>query len=162
MTVRYYYLIMSQIDMLENQVLEEILRERANYYLSKNKNIDFWLLISPTFLKTNNLLEKIKQTNFYKQQKTKISSDTDKNYYSSIISLDKEFILWLQLRLGYFENVNSEISDNFVSDGVCGFFDYIDETSFNISPLKNEINKINPFILMKKYKKTLQLYNIVA
>ena len=162
MTVRYYYLIMSQIDMLENQVLEEILRERANYYLSKNKNIDFWLLISPTFLTANNLLEEIKQTNFYKQQKTKISSDTDKNYYSSIISLDKEFILWLQLRLGYFENVNSEISDNFVSDGVCGFFDHIDETSFNISPLKNEINKINPFILMKKYKKTLQLYNIVA
>ena len=162
MTVRYYYLIMSQIDMLENQVLEEILRERANYYLSKNKNIDFWLLISPTFLKTNNLLEKIEQTNFYKQQKTKISSDTDKNYYSSIISLDKEFISWLQLRLGYFENVNSEISDNFVSDGICGFFDHIDEISFNISPLQNEINKINPFILMKKYKKTLQLYNIVA
>jgi len=50
MTVRYYYLIMSQIDMLENQVLEEILRERANYYFSKNKNIDFWLLISPNFL----------------------------------------------------------------------------------------------------------------
>ena len=162
MTVRYYYLIMSQIDMLENQVLEEILRERANYYLSKNKNIDFWLLISPTFLTENNLLEEIKQTNFYKQQKTKISSDTDKNYYSSIISLDKEFILWLQLRLGYFENVTSEISDNFVSDGVCGFFDYIDEANLNISPLKNEINKINPFILMKKYKKTLQLYNILA
>ena len=162
MTVRYYYLIMSQIDMLENQVLEEILRERANYYLSKNKNIDFWLLISPTFLTENNLLEEIKQTNFYKQQKTKISSDTDKNYYSSIISLDKEFILWLQLRLGYFENVNLEINDNFVSDGVFGFFDHIDKTSSNISPLKNEINKINPFILMKKYKKTLQLYNIVA
>ena len=162
MTVRYYYLIMSQIDMLENQVLEEILRERANYYLSKNKNIDFWLLISPTFLTENNLLEEIKQTNFYKQQKTKISSDTDKNYYSSIISLDKEFILWLQLRLGYFENVNLEINDNFVSDGVFGFFDHIDKTSSNISTLKNEINKINPFILMKKYKKTLQLYNIVA
>ena len=162
MTVRYYYLIMSQIDMLENQVLEEILRERANYYLSKNKNIDFWLLISPIFLKTNNLLEEIKQTNFYKQQKTKISSNTDKDYYSSIISLDKEFILWLQLRLGYFENVNSKISDNFVSDGVCGFFDHIDEASFNTSPLKNETNKINPSILMKKYKKTLQLYNLVT
>ena len=35
MTVRYYYLMMSQIDMLENQVLEEILRERANYYWIK-------------------------------------------------------------------------------------------------------------------------------
>jgi hypothetical protein len=81
---------MSQIDMLENQVLEEILRERANYYLSKNKNIDFWLLISPTFLKINNLLEKIKQTNFYKQQKTKISSDTDKNYYWKKIKYTSE------------------------------------------------------------------------
>ena len=162
MTVRYYYLIMSQIDMLENQVLEEILRERANYYLSKNKNIDFWLLISPTFLKINNLLEKIKQTNFYKQQKTKISSDTDKNYYSSIISLDKEFILWLQLRLGYFETINSEINEKFVSDGVYGFFDYIDNSNSLISPLKNNFKQLNPSILIKKYKKTLQLYNLIV
>jgi len=162
MTVRYYYLIMSQIDMLENQVLEEILRERANYYFSKNKNIDFWLLISPNFLKLNNLSENIKQTNFYKQQKLKISSENQKDYYSCIVSLDKEFILWLQLRLGYFETINSEINEKFVSDGVYGFFDYIDNSNSLISPLKNNFKQLNPSILIKKYKKTLQLYNLIV
>ena len=162
MTVRYYYLIMSQIDMLENQVLEEILRERANYYFSKNKNIDFWLLISPNFLKLNNLSENIKQTNFYKQQKSKISSENQKDYYSCIVSLDKEFILWLQLRLGYFETINSEINEKFISDGVYGFFDYIDNSNSLISPLKNNFKQLNPSILIKKYKKTLQLYNLIV
>jgi hypothetical protein len=153
---------MSQIDMLENQVLEEILRERANYYFSKNKNIDFWLLISPNFLKLNDLSENIKQTNFYKQQKSKISSENQKDYYSCIVSLDKEFILWLQLRLGYFETINSEINEKFVSDGVYGFFDYIDNSNFLISPLKNNFKQLNPSILIKKYKKTLQLYNLIV
>jgi len=162
MTIRYYYFVMSQIDMLENQVLEEILRERANYYFSKNKNIDFWLLISPSFLKTNDLLEKIKQTNFYKQQKTKISSNNEKDYYSAIVSLDKEFILWLQLRLGYFETINSNINESFVSDGFCGFFDYEEKNSLTCSPLKNDVNQLNPSILLKKYKKTLQLYNLLV
>ena len=162
MTVRYYYLIMSQIDMLENQVLEEILRERANYYFSKNKNIDFWLLISPNFLKLNDLSENIKQTNFYKQQKSKISSENQKDYYSCIVSLDKEFILWLQLRLGYFETINSEINEKFISDGVYGFFDYIDNNNSLISPLKNNFKQLNPSILIKKYKKTLQLYNLIV
>jgi hypothetical protein len=153
---------MSQIDMLENQVLEEILRERANYYFSKNKNIDFWLLISPNFLKLNDLSENIKQTNFYKQQKSKISSENQKDYYSCIVSLDKEFILWLQLRLGYFETINSEINEKFVSDGVYGFFDYIDNSNSLISPLKNNFKQLNPSILIKKYKKTLQLYNLIV
>ena len=159
MTVRYYYLIMSQIDMLENQVLEEILRERANYYISKNKNIDFWILISPNFLKLNNLSKNIKETNFYKQQKYKINSENDKDYYSCIVSLDKEFILWLQLRLGYFEIVNSEIDEKFISDGIYGFFDYLNNQNSSISPLKSNFNQLNPSILIKKYKKTLQLYN---
>jgi hypothetical protein len=153
---------MSQKDMLQNQVLEEILRERANYYFSKNKNIDFWLLISPNFLKLNDLSENIKQTNFYKQQKSKISSENQKDYYSCIVSLDKEFILWLQLRLGYFETINSEINEKFVSDGVYGFFDYIDNSNSLISPLKNNFKQLNPSILIKKYKKTLQLYNLIV
>jgi hypothetical protein len=39
---------MSQIDMLENQVLEEILRERANYYFSK-KYVKFGFISSWRF-----------------------------------------------------------------------------------------------------------------
>ena len=82
MVVRYYYLVMSQIDMLENQVLEEILRERAAYYYSKDKSIDFWLSISPSFLEDNYLNEKIKETNFYTQQKKNIYSGFKKEFYS--------------------------------------------------------------------------------
>jgi hypothetical protein len=37
MEKKYYYIIMSQNEMFENQVLEEILRERANSYFLKNK-----------------------------------------------------------------------------------------------------------------------------
>jgi hypothetical protein len=147
---------MTQESLLKNQVLEELLREKSNNYQINKQQKDFWILNSPNFINKLNLSEKIKNSNFYNNNKNK------NDHFSCLISLDKKYIQWIELRLGYFENVNSEISDNFVSDGICGFFDYIDETNFNISPLKNEINKINPFILTKKYKKTLQLYNILA
>ena len=41
--LKCYYLIFSQKDFLENQVIEEIIRERSNYYISENKNPDFCL-----------------------------------------------------------------------------------------------------------------------
>ena len=50
MSTKYYYIVMSQKDMLQNQVLEEILRERATYYISKKKTLDFWITISADFL----------------------------------------------------------------------------------------------------------------
>ena len=68
----YYYLIMSQKSLLENQVVEEILRERIYYYLLNKKTIDFWLLISPNFIYSNNLNEIIKNSNFYKNNKNNI------------------------------------------------------------------------------------------
>jgi len=158
MVVRYYYLVMSQIDMLENQVLEEILRERAAYYYSKDKSIDFWLSISPSFLEDNYLNEKIKETNFYTQQKKNIYSGFKKEFYSCIISTDKEFISWLQLRLGYFENINESIEKIYVSDGIFGFIDVDTNKANEISPLKSKINQLNPEIVTKKYKKILELY----
>jgi len=164
MSIRYYYLVLSQIDIFENQVLEEILRERANYYYSKGKNRDFWILVSPSFLKADNLLENIKKTNFYNQNKKNISPNSNKDYYGCIISLDKEFILWLQLRLGYFENLNQVIEKEFVSDGINGFFDYNPNLNSHcfISPLDNKINQLNPEIISKKYIKTLELYNLIS
>jgi len=90
MSLKYYYLIMSQKEMIQNQVLEEILRERANYYFAKQKSLDFWVTLSPLFLEDLNLHEKILKTNFYKQQKSSISSTSDFNFYASLISLDKE------------------------------------------------------------------------
>ena len=46
----YHFLLISQIDLFKNQVLEEVLRERANFYISQNKKQDFWILTFPNFI----------------------------------------------------------------------------------------------------------------
>ena len=58
--LKCYYLIFSQKDFLENQVIEEIIRERSNYYISENKNPDFWVLNSPEFINDYEINKKIK------------------------------------------------------------------------------------------------------
>ena len=125
-TTKYYYLIMSQKSLLQNQVIEEILRERSTYYSINNKKTDFWLLISPDFIYSNNIINKLKSTNFYRNNISSIlfnefSTKKDLNFFGSLISTDKDFIKWISLRIGYFENID-EIdklsSINFVSDGI--------------------------------------------
>ena len=74
-TVKYYYLIMSQKSLLENEVIEEILRERATYYSITNKKTDFWLLISPNFIYSKEILEKIRNSQFYIKNKENILSE---------------------------------------------------------------------------------------
>ena len=48
--ITYYYSIFSQKELLENQCIEEILREKNTYYLNQKIQRDFWLLISPKFI----------------------------------------------------------------------------------------------------------------
>ena len=148
----YYYLIMSQSDFMQNQVLEEVLRERATYYNEKKKSLDFWVLISPNFIKELNLDKKIINTNFYKQEKDKNSI-----YYCSLVSLDKEFINWVQLRLGYFENIKlssiTEMNPKYVSDGIYGSF--LSSEKNNLSILKSNSNIIDPQIILSSYKKII-------
>ena len=159
MTIKYHYLIMSQKDMIENQVLEEILRERTTYYIAKNRIKDFWTLISPKFIKDLKLDQKIINTNFYSQQKKAITSDINQNFYGSLVSLDKEFINWIQLRLGYFENIDGNIDSNLkarhISDGVIGEFALKDLQ--NHSPLECNENLLNPDLILKRYKSVLNL-----
>jgi hypothetical protein len=84
---------MSQKDMLQNQVLEEILRERATYYISKKRTLDFWITISSDFLEDEEIKKKIKLTNFYNQQKQNISYQFQKkesDFYATLISTDQE------------------------------------------------------------------------
>ena len=153
--MEYYYIVMSQKDMLKNQVLEEILRERANYYFSKNRSLDFWVTISPSFLENKNIFNKIKETNFYKQHKSEIQSDSENEFYCALITLNKDFLNWIKLRLGYFENLDDLklMDSNFASDGIFGTLD----KNIN-SPLKNKENFLNPEILTNRYKKMLNLY----
>nr|QCI07243.1 hypothetical protein [Hypnea pannosa] len=82
----YYFAIASKKFLIEAEPIEEILRERTNYYLNNKKNIDFWFIDNPTF---------IYQPEF-ENLKKKINSTP-----AAIISLDKDFIEWIKLRISF-------------------------------------------------------------
>jgi hypothetical protein len=154
---------MSQKDLLQNQVIEEILREKASYYNARKKNPDFWLLISPSFLKEATLIQKIKDTKFYFQQQNKIkcsffNENNISEFYAALISTDEEFMRWIKLRLGYFENINEITKNNhsvsYVSDGVAGIID----TEKNLNVLHSNPTYLHPQILVNKYKNSLEQY----
>lgn len=89
--MNYYFILASEKFLLEEEPLEEVLRERNEYFTKNNKQIDFWLLPSPGFLETNeNEIVTLKQ---------KI-----KGPLVSLVSTDKTFINWLKLR---YQNVVS-------------------------------------------------------
>jgi hypothetical protein len=161
----YYYLVMSQKDLLQNQVMEEVLREKASYYNSRKKNLDYWILISPDFLFKNNLIKKIQSSKFYNQKLKDIlivdSTNKEMPFYATLVSLDKEFMDWIKLRLGYFENIDelnkSENSNlNYVSDGVYGEFEIEDKSIISI--LKSNSNLLHPDIFVAKFKKSIERY----
>jgi hypothetical protein len=167
--ITFHYLVMAQKDLLENQCLEEILRERATYFSIRKKQRDFWMVVSPSFLK-DPTFKILKSTQFYKQKKAILSTtlgktaenSEDTNFFVSLISLDKEFINWVELRLGYFENIENDGSiktegsekKNFVSDGIKGSF--VVKNSRN--PLLGYSNYLHPDILLKRNTKFLELY----
>jgi Protein of unknown function (DUF2488) len=84
----YYFALASQDFLLKEEPVEEILRERTNYYNIIDKPIDFWLIKNPSFLQTNtqDMLN-------IKKQMTKPTA--------AIISHNRKFIDWIKLRLGF-------------------------------------------------------------
>lgn len=82
----YYYVVASQKFLIEEEPLEEVLRERTRHYQEKNKEIDFWLVKQPAFLEVPALAE----------VKAKCPQPA-----AAIISTDASFITWLKLRLEY-------------------------------------------------------------
>jgi hypothetical protein len=145
-----YYLLFSQKDFLQNQVIEELIRERSNYYIAENKSTDYWILNSPEFVKNSQLKEKIKLSSFYKAKQNEIVKNNEE-YFSSILTFNKEFFVWMQLRLGDFEDINL-IYDNklkdFRVDGIKGEF-ILDTSDLNI--LKSKSNKIHPDLMVLKF-----------
>lgn len=157
MNTEYHYLLMSQQDLLQNEVIEEIVRERTNSYNLQNKKNDFWIVISPKFTEDVIVSEKIKQTNFYRQR---ISSTGPKDFYGAIVSFNKEFITWLSLRLGYFENLETfktvpVANKNYVSNGIYGKFTTVNQES---SPFSANPRLIHPTILTNKYRTLLDSF----
>lgn len=82
----YHFAIASQSFFLNQEPLEEILRERMQYYKSSNKDIDFWFVLNPSFV------------DYLKKDSVSFRKN---NSVAAIVSLDKQFIQWLKLRIGF-------------------------------------------------------------
>ena len=99
----YFFVAASEKFLTVEEPLEEILKERERNYKENNKEIDFWLLKNPSFLKTTQFVEIT----------AKLPSPP-----AVVLSTDKKFITFLKLRLefvavGEFESPNAEINDPF-------------------------------------------------
>ena len=158
MNINYYFLAFSQQYLLENEVIEETIRERTNYYIAQNKKSDFWISISPNFLKEEKINTQLKNTNYFKNNKSKIIlNESNSEYYGVIISNNISFIDWLKLRLGDFENLNSNnliyLKNNYT---VSGIFGTISSSDLNQDSFKSNNNQIHPDIVTKKINLSLK------
>lgn len=82
----YYYVLASQRFLMEEEPLEEVLRERTRHFQEQEKEIDFWLVPQPAFLENPEM----------SAVKAKCPQPA-----AAIISTDKGWITWLKLRLEY-------------------------------------------------------------
>ena len=82
----YYYVLASQRFLMEEEPLEEVLKERTRHYQEQEKEIDFWLVPQPAFLEAPEMAE----------VKAKCPQPA-----AAIISTHPQIITWLKLRLEY-------------------------------------------------------------
>jgi Protein of unknown function (DUF2488) len=101
----YYYLLASQKFLLEEEPLQEVLDERHRNYRETNKEVDFWLVKQPAFLDSSEMAEIKKSC---------------PQPCVAVISTNKQFIVWLKLRLehvlmGSFTAPSATIADPLAS-----------------------------------------------
>ena len=99
----YFFIAASEKFLTVEEPIAEILKERMRNYKENKKEIDFWLLKNPSFLKTTQ----------FNDLRAKLPHPP-----AAVISTDKKFITFLKLRLefvavGEFEFPNAEITDPF-------------------------------------------------
>lgn len=102
---KYYYVLASQHFLMEEEPIEEVLKERTRNYHEQEKEIDFWLVKQPAFLESPQMAE----------VKAKCPQPA-----AAIISTNAQFITWLKLRLEYvitgeFQAPSETISDPLAS-----------------------------------------------
>ena len=163
---KYYFLIMNQFDFFYDQCLEEILRERSAYYLDKKREIDFWILLNPFFL--NYFNKSIQISNYFKENQKKIKDNFGNNYYSVLITQDKDFYSWMMLRIGYFEKIeidsfkfSKDIQFNTVESSSTDSFEFLNLKDAELNPydIKSSIDglagifEIENFISPLKHNK---------
>lgn len=157
----YYYLFMFQKDLLKNNVIEELLRERTTYYVSQKKKRDFWIVLSPTFLDAAEQT-RFSQTWYYKNQMIK-NTGSNEQFYAALISTNEELINWIALRLGEFENINQpSLISNFKqlhSNGIRGqktFCSKLNSEKIDSSSgffFKSCSEELDPIFYVERYKK---------
>lgn len=82
----YYYVLASEKFLLQEEPMDEVLRERTRNYQETQKEIDFWLVRQPAFLEAPSMAAIKKQC---------------PQPAVAIISTNSQFITWLKLRLEY-------------------------------------------------------------
>lgn len=101
----YYYVLASRKFLMEEEPLEEVLKERRRHYQETDKEIDFWLVPEPAFLTAPE----------FSVQQYKCPQPA-----AALISTNPQFIQWLKLRLefvitGQFQAPSATISDPLAS-----------------------------------------------
>jgi len=101
----YYFVAASEAFLIEEEPLDEVLRERVRNYGEQGKAIDFWLVKRPAFLAAPELA-------------TQVASVP--RPAAAVVSTDEKFITFLKLRLefvvqGRFEAPSSAIPDPLAS-----------------------------------------------
>jgi len=101
----YYFVAASEAFLIEEEPLDEVLRERVRNYGEQGKTIDFWLVKRPAFLAAPELA-------------THVASVP--RPAAAVVSTDEKFITFLKLRLefvvqGRFEAPSSAIPDPLAS-----------------------------------------------
>lgn len=89
--MKYYFIVATKDFLFCEEPVEEVLRERASYYLSQQKVNDFWILPNPKFV------------NQYSDEFKKFLPSNSESAIS-VVSTDRDFIYWLKLR---YQNVVS-------------------------------------------------------
>ncbi len=82
----YYFAIATKNFLMNEEPIEEILRERTMHYKTLKKELDFWFVINPNFIEYTSV------ENFDYNPSCS---------YAAIISLDQKFVQWLKLRISF-------------------------------------------------------------
>jgi hypothetical protein len=82
----YHFVAASRSFLIEEEPLEEVLRERVRNYGEKDKAIDFWLLERPAFLEAPELAA--------------IAASVPRPA-AAVVSTDEKFITFMKLRLEF-------------------------------------------------------------
>jgi len=101
----YFFVAASEAFLIEEEPLDEVLRERVRNYGEQGKAIDFWLVKRPAFLDAPELASQVAAV---------------PRPAAAVVSTDEKFITFLKLRLefvvqGRFEAPSASIPDALAS-----------------------------------------------